>query len=416
MPPGECRGHWLFVPEGAGEWAADPKRLWEAAGRAERQYDAQEGRFLDLQVPRGVPDALYPELAKSMAQPFVRDGLPVQVDWHVRPACDGEPNTHLHCLIGARQIVDGAFARSKTAVRHWNRAFRQRGPGGIRNLIAERLNSFFQRHDLRIHIDPRTNCERGLPPAEPRLPRSVIRRPDTAYSLARLAERDQHRARRAAWAAAVDAESDAAAAVGAIEDEIAVLKSGLIQVAPMGPTLSGQAQFAICASWGRENEIEVEAVSGAATLIRAEGCELIVESDGAFVDGPLDERRAAMFSELFARLGWDAVAIEGPPSDERARLERAVDLYWLLKRPVESREDDLDGFPSPPAPSATAPGAAAGAQLWASYRDGLRREMDQLRLIPPTGRRSVKRKSEPVDEPEASIAEHENPTPSPSSS
>ena len=50
--PEERRGHWLLLPRDAPRWTSD--EVWAQAAKMERQWNAQEGRILDIQLPRGL--------------------------------------------------------------------------------------------------------------------------------------------------------------------------------------------------------------------------------------------------------------------------------------------------------------------------------------------------------------------------
>ena len=99
IAPGEHRGQWVLIPQDAPDRLRDPKRLWAEAARAERQWNAQEARILDVQIPRGFPETAIDDLVHAVYDEYVEGGLAAQVDYHVSPARDGGSNPHLHGLL-----------------------------------------------------------------------------------------------------------------------------------------------------------------------------------------------------------------------------------------------------------------------------------------------------------------------------
>lgn len=190
-------GHWLLLPDEAPTWSEDRVALWTRAARAERRYDAQEARYLDVTWPRQLPLSAVDEAVKLLFGRFRRDGLAVQVDLHVEEARDGLPNPHLHALIATRVLGrDGFSARKHRELPAW---FHSEGGRAARRHVAEVLDGLAVAHGVAITFDPRTNRERGLPVPEDRLPRSFIRRPDTVAARDLLTRRDLQRCRRRAY-------------------------------------------------------------------------------------------------------------------------------------------------------------------------------------------------------------------------
>lgn len=187
-------GHWLLLPDDAPEWAADRIVLWTKAARAEKRYDAQEARFLDVTWPRQLPLSAIGEAVELLFGRFRHDGLAVQVDLHTEEARDGLPNPHLHALIATRILGRGGFsARKHRELSDW---FHSAGGRAARWHVADVLNGLAAVHGVAITFDPRPNRERGLPVAEDRLPRSFTRRPDTVAARDLLARRDRQRCQR----------------------------------------------------------------------------------------------------------------------------------------------------------------------------------------------------------------------------
>jgi len=187
-------GHWLLLPDGAPAWSGDRIALWTCAAQAEKRYDAQEARFLDVTWPRQLPLTHVAEAVDLIYGRFRDAGLAVQVDLHIKEARDGLPNPHLHGLISTRLLGrDGFRAYKFRELSDW---FHNAGGRAARRHVADALNEIAARHCHSIVFDSRSNAARGLPIAEDRLPRSYIRRPDTIAARDLLARQDQQRQER----------------------------------------------------------------------------------------------------------------------------------------------------------------------------------------------------------------------------
>lgn len=329
LGPGEHVRQWVLAPRNAPAWAKDPGRLWREAARAERQWNAQQARFLDLQIPREFPEAAIDDLVHALYDRCVKDGLVVQVDYHVSLARDGGRNPHLHGLISTRRIGPGGFERTKTAARIWNTIFRDDGGREIRRFVAEAVNGVAAQHGGVLHIDPRPNWERGLPAPEPRLPRSVVRKTGTAYASGKIAERDRHRALRAEWNVARDKANRAEVDVDALKRAIAAKRAAMPSIAPVAPTLGAAfvekcqtaVDFAPLYGWSVAG---FEVKSERAVIIAFAEAELIVEPDRAFIDGLVDEDVCDFLGGLVADLGWDVVNVFAADRNEQVRLRRSI--------------------------------------------------------------------------------------------
>jgi hypothetical protein len=193
----ETHGHRktiILAPSDCPDWAHDPQQLWERAVRAETRCNAQEARIFEIALPRELPPELWDEAIRAMLAPFAEDGAILQVDIHVTPASDGGLNPHIHVIATLRRIEGNEFARKKA--REWNAKFWGHAQQ-IRIEIADRLNTFCKRHNVRYHADPRSNEERGLPEAEFTLPRwNILRAKRTGKRTAWLLENEAHRVSR----------------------------------------------------------------------------------------------------------------------------------------------------------------------------------------------------------------------------
>ena len=329
IAPGEHCGQWILLPTDAPDWASDPGRLWSAAGRAERQWNAQEARILDVQIPRGFPETAIPDLVHAINGEYAEGGLAVQVDYHVSPARDGDPNPHLHGLISTRTLGENGFAPTKVAARHWNTIFRQDGGRAIRRKVAVAINSVAAKHGIDLRVNSEPNRMRGLPVPEPRLPRSVFRKPNTAYAREKLAEIDRHRVLRGKWNVASDNAHRADADAKATEYAIAMKRATMACVAPLtrihtNPRLAEKCQSTAELAWIHGcNVASVEDHKGF-VFINFVQAQIIVEPDKAFIDGRIDEEVGDFVGELAADLGWELVEVLAANREEQALLRRSV--------------------------------------------------------------------------------------------
>jgi MobA/MobL family len=181
----------MLAPADAPAWAKDPNEYWRRAARAEKRWDAQEARIIQLSLPRGLSRAHWEDIARKVGLEFVKHGLVVQVDIHCTTASDGGENPHLHFLISMRALRAGVFAATKD--RLFNSRFHARARI-LREEFAEFLNAYCKKVGVSYHADARSNAARGLPLAEPNLPRwnfAVFQRTGVKPPL--LAQRDRER-------------------------------------------------------------------------------------------------------------------------------------------------------------------------------------------------------------------------------
>ena len=190
--------HFVVAPDCAPDWAKDCEQLWPRAVAAEKRANAQEARVVELSIPRALPQKYWIELARRIAMVLAKRGMVVQVDIHCPTASDGLPNPHIHFLVTMREIEDGEFSRKKA--RHWNKDFYGRATV-IRYEMAQLLNEFCRMRGVDYNADPRSNAERGLPPAEVRLPHwNVCHFKRTGKKTPAMVQRDKEREIRAEFA------------------------------------------------------------------------------------------------------------------------------------------------------------------------------------------------------------------------
>ncbi len=188
-------GHLVLAPEDAPAWATDCEKLWMRAAAAEKRADAQEARTIEISFPRALVRQDWIELAHRLGRLLIWHGMVVQIDIHCPLACDGLPNPHAHVLATMREIDDSGFAKLKA--RHWNRLFHGKA-SALRRDWARILNEYCRQRGIAYHADHRSNAERGLPPAEVRLPRwNVLRYKRTGQKTEALEKRDRERTAKA---------------------------------------------------------------------------------------------------------------------------------------------------------------------------------------------------------------------------
>lgn len=187
--------HFVWAPEGAPAWATDCDQLWTRATAAEKRADAQEARLIEISFPRALARADWIELARRLGRLLIRHGMVVQIDIHCPVACDGLPNPHAHVMATMREIDNNGFARLKA--RHWNKLFHGQARA-LRRDWARILNEYCRQRGIDYDADHRSNAERGLPPAEVRLPRwNIVHYKRTGQKTAAMEKRDQKRAAKA---------------------------------------------------------------------------------------------------------------------------------------------------------------------------------------------------------------------------
>jgi hypothetical protein len=185
----------VVTPAGAPAWAADCAQLWTKAVAAEKRANAQEARLIEISIPRALPRKHWVELARRLARVLAVRGMTVQVDIHCVPASDGGWNPHIHFMCTMREIVDDEFSSKKA--RHWN-AYFYNNAKALRHDIAEMLNEFCRMKGVNYHADPRSNAERGLLPAEVKIPRwNILAHKRSGKKSRALEQRDEERKVRA---------------------------------------------------------------------------------------------------------------------------------------------------------------------------------------------------------------------------
>ena len=334
LDPGEHAGQWLLLPRDAPEW--DCGTLWQAAAHAERQCNSQEGRTIDFQIPREVPEVLFSKLAFALYGIFPRCGLAVQIDAHCRVASDGAANPHFHALVSMRRLTIRGFERTKA--RNWNALFREAGGRAMRTRLANAFNRFAARFDLAVRIDPRTNAERGLPPPELPLQHWAA----TSESSAARRMREELRVEREARANFDRADAEARVAQQERDDWLRSVWDAASQrvmvinlSASMMPVAwAEKIRRALSKTAGREGA--PFGVTREAFAVRVDGCSIVVERDRLVIDGPITSAVTRTVLDIIHGLGWQNVRIH--PGADPGGADR---IRTAAKRAIAS-SDDVD--------------------------------------------------------------------------
>lgn len=111
----------IFAPPNAPAWAHDREQLWNRAEAAERQWNGQPARNIDLAFPHQLNPQQREWLVKDFVrEQFVRQGMIADVNIHAPHAGRDGRNYHAHLLLTMRPLDGETFAKSKN--RDWNRA------------------------------------------------------------------------------------------------------------------------------------------------------------------------------------------------------------------------------------------------------------------------------------------------------
>lgn len=157
----ELVSHGIIQPAGSRAYAS-PKALWGAAEAMEKRVDSQLARTLEIAIPHAVPMHLRDQFAHHMLGWLAKDhGF--AVEWsrhaanHLLNDGTGTLNDHIHGQVSLRQLGPEGFSAKKD--REFNTIMRKRNGREMRESIAERMNQFFERHDIaaKVTADPKSD-------------------------------------------------------------------------------------------------------------------------------------------------------------------------------------------------------------------------------------------------------------------
>ena len=112
----------ILAPDGAPSWVFDRQTLWNVVERAEKRFDAQLAREVEITLPRELDLGQQVELVQSFVRDrFVSEGMVADMAIHCPPAADGKEQPHAHVLLTMRRLdattVTGFSAKKE---RDWN--------------------------------------------------------------------------------------------------------------------------------------------------------------------------------------------------------------------------------------------------------------------------------------------------------
>jgi ATP-dependent exoDNAse (exonuclease V) alpha subunit len=128
----------LAPGQNAPAWVYDREALWNAVEKAEKRYDAQLCREIELTLPRELSAEARIELVRQFVRDqFVSRGMVADLALHNPDAADGREQPHAHVLLTLRHLdptTGTGFAATKD--RDWNE------PEAIMRLVAEARKRF----------------------------------------------------------------------------------------------------------------------------------------------------------------------------------------------------------------------------------------------------------------------------------
>lgn len=163
------RGTIVLVPRVVDPAFADPDFLAGAVLAASKRVDAQQGRTMDVALPREIPAGHELLAAAWVILPFVQAGMIAQIDAQRPLASDGEDNPHFHAVLTLRR-ADGRRLGPKCG--EWELLFSRNRYRHVRALFASRLTAVAAHFGQAVPVDPRRKEFWSSDPVEERIPYS----------------------------------------------------------------------------------------------------------------------------------------------------------------------------------------------------------------------------------------------------
>ena len=105
----------ILTPDGAPAWTRDRGQLWNRVEAAERRWDAQTAREIEVSIPRELSPAAGRDLVRRYVRSqFVARGMIADVAYHG----EGTEQPHAHIMLTMRPLAGDDFAKTKD--RSWN--------------------------------------------------------------------------------------------------------------------------------------------------------------------------------------------------------------------------------------------------------------------------------------------------------
>jgi ATP-dependent exoDNAse (exonuclease V) alpha subunit len=137
----------IMAPAGAPPWTQDREALWNRVEAAERRWDSQLARAIEVGLPVELSHEQGVELMRDyLAHEFVGHGM--IADFSIRRSDPRNP--HAHVLLTLRPVTESGFGPK---ARHWNR---KSNLLEWRTAWAERTNRHLARAGHEVRIDHRT--------------------------------------------------------------------------------------------------------------------------------------------------------------------------------------------------------------------------------------------------------------------
>jgi hypothetical protein len=149
----------ITLPADAPEWASDRSQLWNKAEKAETRINSCVQREIEMELPRGLSQDVWKELARNQARRICKD-LHVAVDWSIHVHPKNPDNPHCHFRFTTRELHESGFGaktrqmnivtQSKVIVAGWRKA------------IATDFNAAMAHYVLDRRFDARSFKEQGI--------------------------------------------------------------------------------------------------------------------------------------------------------------------------------------------------------------------------------------------------------------
>lgn len=149
----------IMLPPGSPKNFTDSSTLWKSVEAAEKRCDAQLSRTIEIAIPHEVPENLRNDFAREILQPYVDRGFGLEWTRHKAEhlfsdssSNSSTENDHIHVQMTLRTISSSGLDAKKD--RDFNTYMRTRNGRQAREDIAERMNNFFQKHNISANVDP----------------------------------------------------------------------------------------------------------------------------------------------------------------------------------------------------------------------------------------------------------------------
>jgi hypothetical protein len=158
----------IFAPKDAPAWTHDRSALWNAAEKAETDFNrkknaARVARDFTLALPHEMTDQQRQWLVSDFVrEQFVRPGYVADVAIHAPDEHGDQRNHHCHILVTDRQLTADGFAAEK------DRSLKNKSVvSDLRQQWQRLANRHLERHGIEARIDHRSLKDQGIEYREP---------------------------------------------------------------------------------------------------------------------------------------------------------------------------------------------------------------------------------------------------------